>query len=360
MVGRKILYINLDDPYYSEVHKDPKNLYRIIEIAEKLTGEKTVYLFLDEIQNVRNWEKWVKSAYDSEIYKKIFVTGSNSNLLKSDYSGLLSGRYIIQEVFPFSYREILNNQGINDHLSLAESKSTVMSIIDNMLEYGGFPEVFKTIERELKRDIIVNYYDTIVLKDCISQGKIRDIKTFKELTHYIISNTTSLYSYNSLARVIDSNDGSIKEFLRIMEEAFLMYETNNYSFSLKHQIKGRKKIYCSDNGFLSNISFRFSANKGKLFENLVFTELKKRAYKIYFHNINKECDFIFSDEKNQKLRAIQVCFEINETNRKREIAGLKAVRTKLGINDGIILTYDQEEKVDGFTIIPFWKYFFWE
>ncbi len=354
--GKEVLYVNFDDPFYTEITKDAKNIYQVVEIAEKLTGKKPKYLFLDEIQNVTHWEKYVKSVYDNEIFSKIVITGSNSTLLKGDYSNLLSGRYIVQEIFPFSYSEILHQKGIGNYLQLVEGKAKVMATIDNMLEYGGFPEVLKTDEADLKREIIVSYYETILLKDCIARGRIREIKTFKELAHYIISNAASLYSYNSLARAIGSSDGSVKEFVRILENGFLVYETNNYSFSLKSQIKGRKKAYCCDNGFLSNISFKFSANKGKLFENLVYTEFLKRNYSIFFYNSKKECDFIV--EKHNQRMAVQVCFDLNEGNRKREIAGLESAKAEFGISEGIIITNDQEEEKCKTAAIPFWKYFF--
>jgi predicted AAA+ superfamily ATPase len=111
-----MLYINLDDPNFTEIYQDSSRLYQIIDFAEKLSSKKVEYLFLDEIQHVNLWEKFVKSIYDSEVFKKIFVTGSNSSLLKGEYAQLLSGRFILDEVFPLSYQEILTDQNIGSNI----------------------------------------------------------------------------------------------------------------------------------------------------------------------------------------------------------------------------------------------------
>lgn len=351
----KILYINLDDPYYTEIYKHPEELYRLIDTAEKLSGQKIEFLFLDEIQNLNRWEKYVKSVYDAEQFRKIFLTGSNSSLLKSEFAQLLSGRYVLDQVYPFSFKEIIKERNIRSDIDLLSEKSNILSLVDLMMEYGSYPEVYKTEDRRLKHELLINYYDTIVLKDCITNNRVREIRLFRELAHYIISNVGTLFSYNSIARALDTNDNSVKEFIQIMENAFLIHEIKNFSWSLKQQSRARKKIYAIDNGILANVSFRFSENRGKLFENLVFSELKKAGYEIFFYQNKNECDFIA--RKNTKITAIQVCYEISAHNREREIAGLHQAMNDFSISDGLIISYDQEEKHNNFKIIPFWKYF---
>ncbi len=350
-----MLYINLDDPFLTEIHQDSSRLYQIIDFAEKLSGKKVEYLFLDEIQYVNLWEKYVKSIYDSEVFKKIFVTGSNSSLLKGEYVQLLSGRFILDEVFPFSYREILKDRGIGSKLELIQNKSTVLALVDTMLEYGAYPEVYKTENYDLKRELLINYYDTIVLKDCIANARIREIRAFRELTHYLLTNAGTLFSYNGLGKALSTNENSAKEFINVLENSFLIDEIRQFSFSLKRQSRARKKVYAIDNGILANVSFRFSANRGKLFENLVYSEFKKNGYQIHFYQNKGECDFIISKESTRN--AIQVCYELTDQNRKRELDGLQEAMRELRIQDGTIITYDQEESSDQVNIIPFWKYF---
>ena len=349
---KSILYINLDDPYFSELYKDSKNLYKLLEISEKLTNEKVQYLFLDEVQNVESWEKFIKAIYDNEIVKKIFITGSNSSLLDGEYAKLLSGRFLEQTVYTPSFKEILGYKGINSRFDLMKNKIKVLKIVEEMIQFGSFFEVLK--EDKFKRDIVISYYDTIIFKDCIANNNIRDAKTFKELTNFIISNSTNMYSYNSIAKATGINDNTVKEYIRTLEDSYMCTEIKQYSYKLKEQIKTKKKIYINDNSFLAQTSFRFSNNFGKLFENLVYTELLKKEYKIYYFNKDFECDFICV--KDGKTIGIQVCYELTLQNRQREIDGLR--KLKIACDEKLLLTYDSDyEKFEDIQIVPFWDYF---
>lgn len=352
-----IVYLNLDDPFFSPVWHSPELLYKVIQTSEKLTGVKPFYLFLDEIQNVTAWEKFVKSVYDNELFKKIFITGSNSSLLKSDFATLISGRYLVDTVRPLSFREILHNEGLKTKRDIQKSKPKVLNLAENLLFYGGFPEVFKTQDTNLKREQLVNYYETIVLKDCINNNKIREIKKFKELALYLLTNNGTLFSYNSLAAAIGSNENTVKEFIRILEDSFLINEVKHYSYSLKDQSKLPKKSFCVDNGLIHSVSFRFSENRGKLFENLIYNELSKMGLEeIYYFTDHKECDFIV---KFGKIKiALQVSFDLNSNNYDREITGLMNAMKKLSINKGFIVTFDKEENIkNDIAMIPFWNFF---
>ena len=350
--SKSILYINLDDPYFTELYSDSKHLYRLLELSEKTTGVKVEYLFLDEVQNVHAWEKFVKAIYDNEVVKKIFVTGSNSSLLDGEYATLLSGRYLQNRVTAPSFSEVLKINQINTRLDLIKNKSKVLALIDDMMEFGSFFEVLR--EPKFKREIILSYYETIIFKDCIANNNLRDAKTFKEISNFIVSNSTNLYSYNSLAKATGINDNSIKEYIRVLEESYLCAEIKQYAYALKEQIRSKKKIYINDNGFLAQTAFRFTKNLGSTFENLVYTEFVKRGYEIYYYNKDFECDFIC--KKDDELIAVQVCYELNAHNRERELNGL--LKLKIDVTKQLLLTYNQnEEASDGIEILAFWDYF---
>ena len=350
--AKSILYINLDDPYFTELYADSKNLYRLLELSEKTTGVKVEYLFLDEVQNVNAWEKFVKAIYDNEVVKKIFITGSNSSLLDGEYATLLSGRYLQNRITAPSFSEVLKINKINSRLDLIKNKSKVLVLIDDMMEFGSFFEVLR--ESEFKRDIILSYYETIVFKDCIANNNLRDAKTFKEVANFIVSNSTNLYSYNSLAKATGINDNSIKEYIRVLEDSYLCTEIKHYAYSLKEQIRAKKKIYINDNGFLAQTAFRFTKNLGSTFENLVYTEFLKRGYEIYYYNKGFECDFIC--KKDDELIAVQVCYELTAHNRERELNGLR--KLKIAVTKQLLLTYNQnEESFDDIDILAFWDYF---
>ena len=339
------LYINLDDPYFSELYSDSKNLFKLLEIAQKLTGKKVEYLFLDEIQNVQNWEKFVKVIYDNENVKKIFIIGSNSSLLDGEYAKLLSGRYLATTIYPPSLKEVYQFLGLNSRLDIVKNKTLALKTVDNAMQYGTFFEVLK--EPKFKREIVLSYYDTIIYKDCIANYNVRDSKTFKELAHFVVSNTSNLYSYNSIAKVLGSNENSVKKYISYLQDAYLCSEIKQFSFSLKEQIKTKRKIYITDNSFLAQTSFRFSKDNGKLLENLVYTELLKAGFEIYFYNKDFECDFIC--KKENKLYAFQVCYELNRHNQERELNGLKKLPFE-NIEKRVI-TYNQEDVIDGIEVV---------
>ena len=341
---KSCLYINLDDPYFSELYSDSKNLYKLLELSEKLTGVKVEYLFLDEVQNVKSWEKFVKIAYDNEDVKKIYITGSNSSLLNKEFATLLSGRYLSSTIYPPSISEVLNFFGYKNRLDIVKNKSKVLKIADELMQYGSFFEVLK--EKESKRDIILNYYDTIIYRDCIANNGIRESKTFKEVSNFIISNTSNLYSYNSIAKAIGVNENTVKNYIEYLQDSYMCKEIRGFSYSLKQQIKAKRKIYINDNSFLAQTSFRFSKDFGKLFENLIYTELLKRGYEIYFYNRDFECDFIC--KKDEKLYAFQVCYELNNLNRDREVGALK--RLPFDVKEKKIITYNQNDNIEGIVV----------
>ncbi len=353
---KSILYINFDDPYFSELWSDSKKLYNLLELSEKINGQKPLYLFFDEIQNIEMWEKFIKAIYDNEVVKKIFVTGSNSSLLSSEYAVSLSGRYIKTIVYPLSLSEIYKIEKIETYFELLDNTPKVLNIVDKMMEYGSFAEVYKKEENEYKRELILNYYETIILKDCVANHGIREVKQFKELTKYLISNGCSLYAYSSISKAMNINENSIKNYIYILEDSYMYNELKQFSYSLKGQVRSKKKGYLTDNSFLGNISFRFARNQGKLFENLVYSELKKQNHELFiFNDAYFECDFLV--KKESELIAIQVCYELHNGNREREFKGLKDVAKKFAISKRVILTYNQEEEVEGVEVVPFWKYF---
>jgi len=355
---KKILYVNLDDPYFTGIADDPKQLYTITQTAEKIVDKKIEYLFLDEIQNVEGWEKFVKSIYDSQVYKKIFVTGSNAELLSSKYATLLTGRYIREWIYPYTFNELLSHQNISDKIQLIKQKATALRITDNMMQFGSFPKVYYTEDTKLKRSLLVSYYEAILQKDCIKNNNIRDIKTFMALAYYMITHAGSVFSYKSLSKVMGCTDVTIKDFIQILEGSYMFEELRTYSLSLKKQLANKKKGYFIDNGLINAIAFKFFDAKGKLFENLVYTELKKALHKdVYFYNDSNECDFLV--KTNESMMAIQVCYTLTQENKTRETNGLSTVIENLHCKQGIIITYNQEEDIaENMHAIPFWKFFF--
>ncbi len=348
----KILFINCEDPHFYEVWNHSAKFYDIIETAEKLTGNRFDYLFIDEIQHIKQWENFVKSIYEAGLYRKIFITGSNSDLLSNEYIGLLSGRFIEKKVTPLSFREILALNQLNTYLEVVSEKAKALQLLDNYLEFGGFPEVYKTSLTELKYELLSHYYQTIVLKDCVLKNKIREVEKFRQLAFYLFHNIGTVYSYNSIAKATANNENTAQSYLSVLENSYALCEIKNFRFSQKINSNAKNKTYCIDNGLIQAVKYNFSADKGRMLENAVFSEIIKTGkFEIFFFNDKNECDFILKS-KNEFI-ALQVCYELNSNNKQREINGLHKAQELFKVQKLILVTYNQKETIEGIDVYSF-------
>lgn len=357
MNPKTILHVNLEDPFFQPVWRDAKSLYHVIEASETLTGWPVMYLLLDEIQGVEGWEYFVKSAYDTERVKKIFVTASNSSLLQQEYASLLTGRHLETLVYPLSFQERLEVEGLGTPLARAQAPVRVKQLVEEALQFGGFPAIVQMPDIETKALLLEQYYNDILLKDCVSRHEIRDIKTFKHLAHYVMTNSACEMGYTQLAAALNSTDMTVKQHLAIVEDSYLVQEIREFHYSLQKQYKGKRKFYVIDNGLLAVMNPHFTQNWGKKLENLVFTELKKQgAQAIYFYQKTNECDFIV-EYKDGKRLALQVCYQFDPALHLRETKGLNTAIKECQCDEGLIVTYDQALKLDnGVNVIPFWQF----
>jgi len=354
---KSILMLNMDDPLYYEVWGNPALFYSLIELAEKLTGEKIKYLFIDEAQAVKGWETFVKSMYDSEIFMKIFVTGSNSSFLQNEYSALLSGRYLENRVFPYSFREVLLHNDIRSYFDMASQTPKVLRLLDECLEWGCFPEIKALKNNDIKSNLLKSYFDSIIMKDCVSRYSIADVAMFKKLLLYCVSNAGTVFSYKSLGTAIGSNENTAKKYINILDDSYIIQDVSNFAYSLKENVRNSHKIYVADTGLMNAISYRFWDNKAKLFENFVFNELQKQGSgEVTFANNDGECDFVLKTDFD--YQAFQVCYQLTPANRKRECEGFDKISKQTNLKRKIILTYNQEEQIGDIEVIAAWKYFY--
>ncbi|KAF5421042.1 MAG: hypothetical protein C5S41_12320 [Candidatus Methanomarinus sp.] len=352
---KKILFVNCDEPI---LNLSDNFLKKIMEVYKQdVCSEDHTYLIFDEIQNVTGWEKWIKSLYDTKKYH-IIISGSSSHLLDSSLSYLISGRYFRINVFPLDFIEYLHFNDFHikkDRISAAANKDKIIHMMKNYLQDGGFPRVTLEKDRELKKEYLNSYYDSIVYKDIILLHKIRNGKIHRELITYLCSNFTNLYSYKKLTELLKIDYATLKEYLYYAEEAKILFETHYFSYSLKTQSRNNKKIYCIDNGLRNAVSFRFSRDEGRLAENLVFVELLRRGKDPYYWVGKGEVDFILKN-RDGSLSAINVSYT-NEID-KREISGLIEFEKKYSgmTKELILLTKDVSKAEDSVKFIPLWKW----
>jgi hypothetical protein len=345
------LYINFDDDRLMDFAL--ADFPALMLVFEK-TSPGIKVLFIDEIQNVAGWERFVRRIHD-EGYK-VFLTGSNANLLSAELGTRLTGRYTKITLYPFSFREFLKFRAIGTDRITEKKKAAILAGFDQYLAGGGFPEYLKYGDPGYLKRI----YDDILYRDIISRSGIREVKGFRQLVHYLFTNTANPASYNALKNTLGFKSVvSVRDYVGFLEEAYLVFEIFRYDFSLKKQYVNEKKLYCIDTGMRNATAFRFSDDNGRLLENLVLIELLRRGASVYFFKNPKECDFI-TEERGTITGAIQVCYELSRENRDREIGGLAGAMEVHGLSTGTILTYHQEETIRRgdatIQVMPAWKW----
>ena len=347
----KYHYINFDDERLFGFALG--DFQKLMLHFHKIGPSKT--LLIDEIQNVPNWERFLRRVFD-EGYK-IIVTGSNAKLLSSELATHLTGRHKRIELFPFSFNEYLEYSNVGYQVLSSEITAQVLNSFDGYLQNGGFPEYAKNGDIE----DLQNTYNDIIYKDLIVRFGIKNAKAFKTLAHFLYSNFTREISYNSLKSLTGiSNANTIKDYIDYLEQSYLLFECYKYDFSLKQQTVYNKKIYAVDNGMRNAVSFRFSAELGQQLENLVYVELKRRYKDVYFYKTrdNYETDFIVPGAPHSLL---QVSYTLkNPETEKREHRTLIQAMNELDVDESLIVTYNEEEIIDvsgkRILVIPAYKW----
>ena len=334
-----ILFVNLDEPLFQSRSKDPAHLTELIEHhLVQHSHQKYFYLFLDEIQSQHYWAQTVKTLHDVRKNIKIVLTGSTSTLLQSEISTKLSGRYFHITVYPLSFAEYLNFKHVQ--------KPTTIEMIrhfDDYLGYGAFPRVVLEDDRDLKQEILKNYFQTIYLKDIIYPNNIRNNRDMFDLLYFAISNIGKTFSYTSIGKTLGIAPETVKEYLWYAESSYLLYTLTKYDVSVKKQLANPKKLYCLDTGLVNSVSFRFSENRGRILENLVYLTLIRENKEVYYHKGNYECDFLIR-EGLKVTEAIQVTVSLqDEATRKREIRGLLEAMKIHNLGEGVIISEKESD-----------------
>ncbi|OIN98492.1 hypothetical protein AUJ67_08470 [Candidatus Desantisbacteria bacterium CG1_02_49_89] len=363
-----ILLINFEEPYFENA-----NLNMLVEIynayLEIIKPTQKPFLFLDEVQNVEKWEKFARSMTEkNEAF--VTVTGSSSKLLSKELASILTGRQLYFEIFPLSFGEFLSFSGIEikDKKDIPLNSLNIRKSFRNYLYWGGFPEIVLNKSEDIKRRILLSYYEDIINRDIIQRYKIKKSGKLKTLVHFYLSNPSSYASFNKISKFIDLPVETVRRFSSYIEASNLVFFVKRFSYSLKEQENSPRKIYCIDNGLSEIAGFKFSGNLGRLAENVVALKLKRMvswnpAMEFYYwknHYGDKEVDFVIKEGKSVKS-LIQVCWDIEDARTKeRELKDLVKAMNEFGLKTGIIVTEGSEgtEKIKGKTIVyqPLWKY----
>ena len=350
---RDFYYVNFEDERF--LNFEATSFNDIYETLVGLFGPQKTF-FIDEIQHVENFDAFIRRFYDDGF--KFFITGSNAGLLREEISTRLTGRHIDTGLRPFSFIEYLRfkkteNEDIN--VLQTEDRAKIIKVFEDYLTLGGMPEFLTYKDPEILRQI----YDDILYKDIIVRKKIENVRAAKELYLWLMTNFSRKFSYNALSKKLTSGSlNTIRKYTDYLEESYLVRLVNKFDYSLNKQLANDKKVYLVDNGFIPVISTHPGVDQGWLSENLVSCNFPA-GKEIFYFSGKKECDFITLSNKTI-TNAIQVCWNLNADNYKRETEGLLEAIHFCNLSEGLILTYNQEDTLGienkKIAVIPVWKW----
>lgn len=349
-----ILFINFEDERIRGIKAEELSL--ILDAYKEMYHDFKPILFLDEIQNVEGWEKFARRLADSKY--RVYISGSNANMLSREIYTTLGGRFVAREIFPFSFDEYLkyNKVVLDKNWQYGNERTLAVNYFDKYFNFGGIAEVFPLFD---KRDYLNSLYHKILLGDIIARNDIRNENAIRVLVKKIAETVMHPVSLQKLKNIVDATGSSIAkntliDYLTHLKDAYLIFEISNFSdkFTERETIKKR---YFFDNGLLN--LFLIDANT-RLLENLAALTLKKKfADDVFYYNKNVEVDFYIPKEKI----GIQVSYSIADFDtREREVDALLKLNKAFGLEKLQIITYNEEEIINiqdlKIYVIPIWKW----
>jgi len=245
------------------------------------------YLLIDEIQSCSEWVPFVRKMYDRKAFQQIWITGSNSSLIKKEYAELLTGRNIKLNISTLTFSEYLTFKGLKETKSVLslQRESLIKKTFQDYLTLGAFPAI--ALRAVYQRELLHNYFEDLLYKDIATRHDV-NVSKLKDLAIYLATNSTKLFSYRGIAQALTMHPNTINDYISYMKDVFLFDEVHKFDYSLKKQFSNDKKMYIADTGLANAISFRFSEDKGRTLETAVFRHLKQQGDDIYFHRGKKE------------------------------------------------------------------------
>jgi hypothetical protein len=356
---RNVVYINFEDDRLFGITLRELDLLLegYFELFPQKREEK-LYFFFDEIQEIENWEKFIRRIYDNYDVS-IYITGSSSKLLSKEISTSLRGRSINFEVFPLSFREFLEFKGVEVNLYSSKSLSFIKNALEEYLKYGGFPEIIDE-DDFIKREILQSYTDLIIYRDLIERYKIKNLALLKYMIKYLFSNPATLFSFTKFYNFLKTqgfrvSKETIMDYYSYLEDVYAVFGVKIFRNSIKEQMRNPLKNYIVDNGFFYIFNAYLNEDYSKIYENTVFMHLRRKTKNVFYYKLKQECDF-YADDK-----LINVSYDIEHPQTlKREIDSLKEAMEFFSRDIAYLITKDKEDalKIENKTIkiIPLYKF----
>ena len=364
----EVVHINFED---ERIPLKTEFLSNILPAADELFNKKIKYLFLDELHNIPSWGKWLRRVYDNQDMK-IFVSGSSSRMSEEEIPTELRGRFLEIKIFPLSFKEFLKFKELSFDFKLLDysekERPLILKALAEYLIFGGLPEIV-LIDENKKFELAQSYYATVIKRDIIERYNIKNEESLKALLKLLLDSKeySISKSYNNLkSSGYEIGKSTLQKYISCIENSYFAFSLPIFSYKIKDQMQYPKKIYFIDNVFINSISTKLSNNFGRLYENIVAVELKRRRKECcYWKNAEKEeVDFVL--KKDSKInQLIQVCYDISDSDtKKREIKALLKASKDLKCKNLLIINQDYfgEEELEWFGIkrkikfIPLWKW----
>lgn len=341
-----ILFVNLEDPRFINV-LDTGLLEKIKEVyLENLNPQGMVYVFLDEVQNVENWEKWVTKEYEFKRSKMV-ISGSNSSMLSSEIGSSLSGRYVALEIYPLSFREYLSfhDEIVDNRLAFVDKKLVINRMFEKYLHEGGFPKVVEYADPSQKRELLISYKDSVMLRDIVARYALKEYRVLEEIAAFLLSNSGISQNINKLKKSFGISYDMAKAYLEYLVNAYLLFEVPKFDYSLRKQHVNDKKYYSIDLGISNVLRVPNIQTRSSDLETVVYLELLRRGYRVYYYKTSSgwECDFVLERE-NRIVRLVQVCRSLSDAKTaKRELRVFAKTMQELQLKEVPCLVISEEQ-----------------
>jgi uncharacterized protein len=351
-----ILYLNFEDERLNFKTADLDSVLKAYHELYPDTKWKECYFFFDEIQNISDWEKFVRRCYDT-LTKNIFITGSNANLLSREIATAMRGRTLTFEILPLSFREYLQFKKINHSHQDSSTRTRVSRFFKSYLEEGGYPEVIM-LNQSLQTQALQEYFDVMTYRDLVERYDFTNLSIIKYFLKRLATTTGSYLSLNKIYNELRSQGYKLdKNFLYAVNDAaqavYLSIPVSKFDYSELKRENSDKKNYFIDNGLLNAITFKFSNDYGKLLENACYLELRRQGKETFYYKNIKECDFVVFER--EKAIPIQISYTLDDPDTlERELNGLLHACEKLDVKKGFIITTTPKEDIKhGKVIVQF-------
>jgi len=302
-----IIYISFESVKYKNIFTEKELDELIMKLTKNLNGK--IYLLFDEIQQVNNWEKCI-NGYHVDFNSDIYITGSNSKLLSNELATLLSGRYVKINLYPFSFKEVMEYKIKNEKIEL--NNENKKKIFKEYMLYGGMPGLLSIKEADYKTNALQDIYDSIIIHDILSRYNIKDIDLFKRFSYYLMNSTGQTFSKTSISNYLKNenkktNRNTIANYTYYLTEALFCKQVRREDIIGKKILKTEEKYYLTDQGFHHALVDNNNNWIPRILENIVFNELIRRNYSVKIGKIKKkEIDFVC--KKADKKVYIQVSY----------------------------------------------------